>query len=471
MRKSILFLAFVALAFASQTKAQDIKYYNLDKLPNAGIYLPAPPDTSSLLFADDFNQWIWGKSMRATPRGRQASWESYFGVERMATVFGEAMGFEISKTKTPAIWHFMHRVGETGHSAVTLAKRKYMRVRPFARMNEHVAGEFDNEEELRGNGSYPSGHTALGWTTALALAEMAPELQDTILRRGFEYGQSRVIVGAHWQSDVDASRLASSAAMARIHTHPDYYADLDAARKEFVQHYKGNLGAAVSFPNSRRILDAPFDTASRRYYADINAHWIAKSERATLRGYQAIADADNSIDAMLLCFSQSMGLALSRQHTPHIFALLNEARQTLVEQSEALKNTISRKRPYVQLGEKTLMPQYEERYRNTSSYVSTHAAIGWGLSLLLAELNPDHQDAILQRGFEYGYSRVIAGYQYASDVQAARLVASYSIGRLHADPAFRTLIDNARNEYKQLTGKPIPQKIVEIKNKPRKRRK
>jgi acid phosphatase (class A) len=259
--------------------------------------------------------------------------------------------------------------------------------------------------------------------------------------------------------------------MARIHTHPDYYADLDAARKEFVQHYKGNLGAAVSFPNSRRILDAPFDTASRRYYADINAHWIAKSERATLRGYQAIADADNSIDAMLLCFSQSMGLALSRQHTPHIFALLNEARQTLVEQSEALKNTVSRKRPYVQLGEKTIMPQYEERYRNTSSYVSTHAAIGWGLSLLLAELNPDHQDAILQRGFEYGYSRVIAGYQYASDVQAARLVASYSIGRLHADPAFRTLIDNARNEYKQLTGRHIPQKMVEIKNKPRKRRK
>ena len=458
MKRLLFFIVLVALSLGVRLNAQNTEYYNLQQLPDAGIYLPAPPDTSSLLFADDFNQWVWGKSMRATQRGRQASWESYFGIERMATVFGEAMGFVISKEKTPAIWHFMLRVGETGHKAVTLAKRKYMRKRPFARMNEHVAGEFDNEEELRGNGSYPSGHTALGWTTALALAEMAPELQDTILRRGFEYGQSRVIVGAHWQSDVDAARLASSAAMARMHLHPDYNKDLDAARREFLQCYRGPRSETVVFPDSRRILDAPFDTASRRYYADINAHWLAKAERATVRGSQAIADADNSIDAMLLCFAQSMGVALSREQTPQIYAMLDYARKTLVAQSEAVNNNVFRKRPYVQLAETTLIPQQENQYRGTSSYVSAHAAIGWGLSLLLAEINPDHQNAILQRGFEYGYSRVIAGYEYASDVQAARLMASYAVGRLHATDYFRTLVANALSEYNQLAGKaPKPQ--------------
>ena len=37
-----------------------IPYFSTDSMPNAGIYLPAPPDTCSQLFIDDFQQWLWG---------------------------------------------------------------------------------------------------------------------------------------------------------------------------------------------------------------------------------------------------------------------------------------------------------------------------------------------------------------------------------------------------------------------------
>ena len=63
----------------------------------------------------------------------------------------------------------------------------------------------EQQEELSTNGSYPSGHTAIGWATALVLAEINPDRQNEILKRGFEMGQSRVICGYHFQSDVDAT--------------------------------------------------------------------------------------------------------------------------------------------------------------------------------------------------------------------------------------------------------------------------
>ena len=71
MKRLLFFIVLVALALGVRLNAQNTEYYNLQQLPDAGIYLPAPPDTSSLLFADDFNQWVWGKSKRnsisATP--------------------------------------------------------------------------------------------------------------------------------------------------------------------------------------------------------------------------------------------------------------------------------------------------------------------------------------------------------------------------------------------------------------------
>lgn len=47
------------------------------------------------------------------------------------------------------------------------------------------------------------------------------------------YGESRVIVGAHWQSDVDAGRLAAAAAYARMHTSERFLEQMQLARQEF----------------------------------------------------------------------------------------------------------------------------------------------------------------------------------------------------------------------------------------------
>ena len=121
---------------------------------------------------------------------------------------------------------------DAGDLATRAAKEYYMRTRPFAYYKEMTCNP-KQQEELSTNGSYPSGHTAIGWATALVLAEINIDRQNEILIRGFEMGQSRVICGYHWQSDVDAARIVSSAVVARLHANKEFAKCLKKAKKEF----------------------------------------------------------------------------------------------------------------------------------------------------------------------------------------------------------------------------------------------
>ena len=454
MKRIVFWVLVLMLAICGKMNAQtaqDTVYLAQDSHPDAGIYLPAPPDTASLAFVDDFQQWIWGKSVRNTERGRQASWESLNGTARMCTVFGEALGITISQEATPALWQLIRRAGNTGSRSTKKPKAKYMRRRPFDRMNEYTWGEFDDYDDLKGNGSYPSAHTARAWTVALTLAQLVPELQDTILRRGYEYGQSRVIVGAHWQSDVDAARLTSSATFARIQETEEFQKDFAAANEEYRRLTSTTAPEEMTWPSLKRVLDAPVDTASVRYYGDMAHYWMGKAERDTERGQQAIEDAKIGVDVFSNMFTPCVGITLSEGGTPAICALIAAVIDHFFAAVTTMKDDYFRKHPFVQMGEPTAIPETEELAVANSSYPSEHAMLSWGLALSLTEVMPDSATAILKRGYEIGRSRVIVGYHYASDVQAGRVMASGVLAQLHSSPAFVQLIANARQEYAQLT--------------------
>ena len=90
------------------------------------------------------------------------------------------------------------------------------------------------QRELRTNSSYPSGHTTMGWGITLVLAEINPARQDEVLKRGYEYGESRVIVGFHYQSDVDHARILTSALINRLHANDDFIKQMQKAKAEFL---------------------------------------------------------------------------------------------------------------------------------------------------------------------------------------------------------------------------------------------
>jgi hypothetical protein len=61
----------------------------------------------------------------------------------------------------------------------------------------------DDEEALRKDGSYPSGHSSIGWGWALILTELAPDRAEEILARGRAFGGSRNVCNAHYRRYTD----------------------------------------------------------------------------------------------------------------------------------------------------------------------------------------------------------------------------------------------------------------------------
>lgn len=209
--------------------------FTVDEMPNAVKYLPPPPDTASSEFVNDIIRYQWGKQQRLDPeRAAQAFSDAEWGIGIVCKIFSQPFGLEISKENTPELYKLLKMSIATCDLATHKAKQHYHRKRPYTRFNEPSLVPKD-EEELRNNGSYPSGHTMLGWSTALVLLEVNPAAQDALLARGYAYGESRVIAGFHWQSDVNAGMLAASAAVARLHTSVQFLKQMEKAKAEFAR--------------------------------------------------------------------------------------------------------------------------------------------------------------------------------------------------------------------------------------------
>ena len=220
-------------AVCAQAQSKPEPYFSFRELPNMLKWAPAPPDTMGAAFTYDIMQYMWGKEMRQNKeRADIAIRDAVYSLECIAQEFSEPFGLTISEENTPEIWKLLRDAKATCEAISGFPKYYYKRKRPFVRFQEPTATpEF--EPELRRNFSYPSGHTILGWASALLLTEINPERADTILARGMMYGESRVIVGAHWQSAVDAGRLAAAAAYARMHTSDRFLEQMRRARQEF----------------------------------------------------------------------------------------------------------------------------------------------------------------------------------------------------------------------------------------------
>lgn len=444
MRPAFAFIISVLAAAINATaqQAPDSLYVSITDLPDVSVFLPAPSDTASMEFADDFYQWQWGVKQRTSLRGQQASDDSRYGIENMASIFGTVLNITINSENTPAIYRLLSKAARTGAQSTFSAKSHFYRKSPLQQLNQQPWGEYDTNTDT---GSYPSAHAAMGWASALVLAEMYPDLQDRILSRGFEYGQSRVITGAHWQSDVDAGRLCAAAALARMHSDSQFGSDMQAAQTEYRHLIQDRNPTVAGWPQGENFLPEAVDTVSNRYYGDVIGLWHMKPERTTARGTEAVADACNTDSALLVAFAPAMGIGdISSDSVPALLRLIGEARSAFIQSATQLSATKFRKRPFVKLGGPTLLPAGEQEAATTSSFPSTDAALGWGLALILAELMPGCQNAILQRGYEYGRSSIITGYHYPSDVQAGRNLATAVVARLHASPDFTSLFQAAQ---------------------------
>ncbi|CAH1661168.1 Acid phosphatase [Hyphomicrobiales bacterium] len=238
--------AFVLLALCGQALAQSGEthpnvtdphfkiapgYLERSDLPDSLVLLGPPPATDSAALARDEEARNATIPLRNTGRWKLAAMDADLAFPQAADNFSCAMGVRIGSEQTPRLYAMMQTMLSDFGLSTYGVKNKYNRTRPFVVHNEATC-RADQEALLRTDGSYPSGHTAAGWGWALVFAQINPERADALLKRGIEFGQSRVICNAHWQSDVDAGRIMGAATAARLQTNPAFLADLKAAQAE-----------------------------------------------------------------------------------------------------------------------------------------------------------------------------------------------------------------------------------------------
>jgi acid phosphatase (class A) len=244
MKKCLLSIAvlLVSLCTINTASAQLLKgakaYLTPDELPNMIYWLPEPPAEGSAAFEYDIHRYGWGKEQRKdTKRAERAIHHASINPVVVCSHFNEAMGMEISPENTPQIYRLLVDGMETANNISRKPKKHYKRQRPFSRFNEPTLVP-SAEEVLRNNGSYPSGHTIIGFAGALLLSEINPAAADALLKEGYECGQSRIITGYHWQSDVDAARIAAGVAVVAMHNSKEFCKQMKRAKSEFAKKSK-----------------------------------------------------------------------------------------------------------------------------------------------------------------------------------------------------------------------------------------
>jgi len=215
-------------------------YFSKAQIPSSVIILPQPP-------AEGSPEWILDQALaeqylnsKDEKRKEMAARDAELEFPEATGAFNGVLDIDITEETTPMVYLILRRTMTDAALSTLQAKEYYQRPRPFM-INGAPTCTPNSEKYLREDGSYPSGHTAIGWTWALILAELFPENADLILVRGREFGISRSVCNVHWHSDVLAGRMMGNAVVTRLHTDEDFLRDMIVAKAEIKKIRKKDL--------------------------------------------------------------------------------------------------------------------------------------------------------------------------------------------------------------------------------------
>jgi acid phosphatase (class A) len=205
-------------------------YLGEQHLPDHRVFLPPPPAAGSPLDVADAAVFEESRKLENGPRWELAASDNQISHKALLADFGCAVGLDLAAVDAPALSRVLLRSSADLFPLVGAAKDAYQRPRPYSEQQGPLC--IVPSEALTESGSYPSGHAATGWLYALLLAEIDPDHADAIIRRGRAFGESRVVCGVHYVSDIEAGRLTASTLVAALHGAPQFETDVASARAE-----------------------------------------------------------------------------------------------------------------------------------------------------------------------------------------------------------------------------------------------
>ena len=226
--------------------------------------LPPPPAPDSAGQKADIAAVLGAQKARTKAQADQVQADAKSSIYR----FSDVLGPNFTEEKLPVTTAFFKKVQKNLSAIADISKECFARPRPFvADSHVHPPGNItdaiknDPKREQAAiallpadaadrctkietppdySFSYPSGHSTFGTMTAIILSNMVPEKRAALYKRGWDYGQQRVVAGVHYPSDVEAGRIQASVVVAELMQNPQFQSDFAAAKTEL----RGVLGLA-----------------------------------------------------------------------------------------------------------------------------------------------------------------------------------------------------------------------------------
>lgn len=238
----VLLVAGAGTAYALQSDDKDpsmgpvptrLVGYLKDAALNGAAILGPPPAPDSPQGRADRAAFEETRKLEGTARWKTAQQDNDLWGGGAVKRFSCAMGVALSEKTTPVTSRMLHRIELDVRTVGGPAKAAYDRKRPLIGNDAPIC--VPREDWMKTNASYPSGHSMTAWSWALLLTELKPDRGDTLLAVGKAGGDSRVVCGVHFPTDVEAGRTLGAAMMARLHADAAFQADLKKAKREIAK--------------------------------------------------------------------------------------------------------------------------------------------------------------------------------------------------------------------------------------------
>jgi acid phosphatase (class A) len=190
-------------------------------------------------------------------------------------------------------------------------------------------------------------------------------------------------------------------------------------------------------PDGVALLGPPPAAGSAEEAADLATVRAVVKARTPAEEARALKDAKLSI----FLFEPAIGPFFEPGKLPKTEALFQKVKQDLGAPIEAVKEHWKRRRPY-EVDDHLSAGQPE----NDHGYPSAHSIRGTVQALILAELFPEHKEAILEIGRNLGWDRVLLGKHFPTDIYAGRVLGQALFRELIASPAFQRDLAEAKAE-------------------------
>jgi acid phosphatase (class A) len=189
--------------------------------------LPPPPAAGSVQAVAELAELHAAEVARSPADEADARLD---GDTKNATIFAVVLGPAFDLDKLPATARLMALVRASEKAVVDSGKDAFKRPRPYI-VDAALKSCKRNDDPLS---SYPSGHTSMAFSMGEALARLVPARAPALLARAARYGQSRIVCGQHFRSDVSAGQLLGGLIVERLMAKPEFQAAFAEARHELV---------------------------------------------------------------------------------------------------------------------------------------------------------------------------------------------------------------------------------------------